>query len=78
MIKGSQMSDKKELYATARVSLTVEIDAASWDVRSSAEQIFNAAGREAEQRLQNLLQKERDIRIVGKPVVKFVTGLVKE
>jgi hypothetical protein len=64
-----------ELFATARVTLTVEVDAASWDVKSSAEQIFNAAGREAEQRLQNLFQTERGIRLVGKPEVKLVTGL---
>lgn len=69
------MTEKKELFATARVSLTVEVDAASWDVASSAEQIFNAAGREAEKRLEHLFQKERGIRLVGKPEVKLVTGI---
>lgn len=68
------MSEKQELFATARVSITVEVDAASWDVKSSADQIFTAAGREAEQRLGNLLMKERGIRLVGKPIVTLVTG----
>lgn len=67
----------KEIFATARVSLTVEIDAAHWDIASSAEQIFNAAGREAQNRLENLLRTERGIRILGKPVVTLVTGVHK-
>lgn len=66
---------EKELFATARVSLTVEVDAASWEVASSAEQIFNAAGNEARNRLEHLFQKERGIRLIGKPVVTLVTGV---
>lgn len=66
-----------EIFATARVTLTVEIDAASWDVKSSAEQIFNAAGREAKQRLEQLFQKERGVRVIGEPAVKLVTGVVE-
>lgn len=71
------MSEKQELFATARVALTIEVDAASWQVASSAEQIFNAAGQEAQHRLEILFQKERGIRIVGKPVVTLVTGVRK-
>jgi len=71
------VSEKQELFATARVSMTVEIDAASWQVASSAEQIFNAAAHEAKNRLEILFQKERGIRIIGKPVVTLVTGIVK-
>ncbi|WP_027533841.1 hypothetical protein [Bradyrhizobium sp. WSM3983] len=71
------MSEKRELFATARVSLTVEVDAACWDVGSSAEQIFNAAGREAKNKLDILFQKERDVRVVGQPVVTLITGLQK-
>ena len=71
------MSEKRELFATARVTLTVEVDAASWDIGSSAEQIFNAAGREAHNKLDHLFAKERDIRVVGKPVVTLVTGVCK-
>jgi len=69
------MTEKKELFATARVSLTVEVDAASWQVESSAEQIFKAAGEEAVQRLHILFQKERGVRVVGNPVVTLVTGV---
>jgi hypothetical protein len=69
------MSERKELFATARVSLTVEVDAASWQMASSAEQIFKAAGEEAVQRLHTLFQKERGVRIVGDPVVTLVTGI---
>jgi len=72
------MTEKRELFATARVTLTVEIDAASWQVSSSAEQIFEAAGREAENRLSILLQKERGIRVVGGPTVTLVTGVVRK
>lgn len=71
------MTEKPELFATARVSLTVEIDAASWQIASSAEQIFNAAAQEAQNRLEILFQKERGIRVVGKPVVTLVTGVRK-
>jgi hypothetical protein len=46
-------------------------------VASSAEQIFNAAAHEAKNRLEILFQKERGIRIIGKPVVTLVTGIVK-
>lgn len=66
-----------ELFATARVTLTVEVDAASWDIKSSAEQIFNAAGREAKQKLENMFQKERDVRVIGEPKVTLVTGVHK-
>jgi hypothetical protein len=72
------MPEKQKLFATARVSLTVEVDAASWEIGSSAEQIFNAAGREAEQQLDRLFQKERNVRVVGKPVVTLVTGKIKD
>lgn len=65
----------KELFATARVSPTVEVDAANWEIGSSAEQIFNAAGREAKLKLERMLHKERDIRVVGQPVVTLVTGV---
>lgn len=68
------MSKPTELFATARVSLTVEVDAASWQVSSSAEQIFDAAGREAKNKLEILFQKERGVRVVGEPVVTLVTG----
>ena len=71
------MSEKPKLFATARVSLTVEIDAATWEVGSSAEQIFNAAGHEAQNRLEILFQKERGVRVLGKPVVTLVTGVCK-
>lgn len=71
------MAEKPELFATARVSLTVEVDAASWQISSSAEQIFKAAGDEAENRLNILFQKERGIRIIGKPSVTLVTGVRK-
>lgn len=71
------MSEKKELFATARVTLTVEVDAASWQVGSSAEQIFSAAGQEARHRLEILFQKERGVRIIGEPVVTLVTGVRK-
>ena len=71
------MSEKQELFATARVTLTVEVDAASWQVGSSAEQIFNAAGNEAQNRLEILFQKEHGVRVIGKPVVTLVTGVLK-
>jgi len=69
------MTEKQKLFATARVSLTVEVDAANWEVGSSAEQIFNAAGREAQNRLELMFHKERGIRVVGKPIVTLITGV---
>lgn len=71
------MPEKQELFATARVSLTVEVDAASWQTGSSAEQIFNAAGQEAKHKLEILFQKERGVRVIGEPIVTLVTGLRK-
>lgn len=71
------MAEKDELFATARVSLTVEVDAASWQVGSSAEQIFNAASREAKNRLEILFQKEYGVRVIGEPRVTLVTGVRK-
>jgi hypothetical protein len=69
---------KQELFATARVRLTVEVDAATWQIGSSAEQIFNAAGREAEGELERLIQESGGrVRIVGKPEVTLVTGVRK-
>jgi hypothetical protein len=69
---------KQELFATARVRLTVEVDAASWQVGSSAEQIFNAAGCEAKSELEHLIQKSGGrVRIVSKPEVTLVTGVRK-
>lgn len=71
------MSQKQELFATARVSLTVEVDAATWQICSSAEQIFNAAGHEAKNRLDRLFHKELGVRVLGDPVVTLVTGVCK-
>lgn len=71
------MNNKQELFATARVTLTVEVDAASWQIGCSAEQIFDAAGREAKNKLDILFQKERGVRVVGQPEVTLVTGVRK-
>lgn len=68
----------EKLFATARVSITVEVDAASWEIGSSAEQIFKAAGHEAQNRLTRVLHGESGIRIIGKPVVTLVTGVREE
>jgi hypothetical protein len=72
-----QIVREPELFATARVSIVVEVDAASWQVSSSAEQIFKAAGEEAKNRLLILFQKERGIRVIGDPSVTLVTGVRK-
>jgi hypothetical protein len=69
------MTDTDKLFATARVHITVEVDAARWEIGSSAEQIFTAAGREAVNKLERLLQSERGIRVIGKPKVTLVTGV---
>lgn len=71
------MSKETELFATARVNLTVEVEAASWQIGSSAEQIFKAAGFEAKNRLDILFQKERGVRVIGEPIVTLVTGVIK-
>jgi hypothetical protein len=65
------------MFATARVTVTVEVDAATWDISSSAEQIFNSAGTEALQRLENVFKAHRGIRVIGEPSVVLITGVRK-
>lgn len=65
-----------EMYATAKVIITLEVDAASWNSQSTAEQIFKAAGEEATNKVIGLIRNAngRGIRIVGKPEVTTIFG----
>lgn len=68
------MTDK-EISATAKVIITVEIDntGGSWGKDCTVEQIHKQARQGAMNRLGQLIQRERGIRIVGEPRVLGIT-----
>ena len=66
-----------DVYTTAKVRVTVEVDAGPWGQDCTAQQVFDQASREAPQKVMNTLSKlGSGVRLVGKPKVTMV--LVRE
>lgn len=66
----------KKISARARVSLTIEVDVGggAWGGECTVAQVHKQALDGARNRMSGLLQKERDIRIVGEMQVTMISS----
>jgi len=78
------MSKEPELYATARVTMTIEYDhPSSWSTSIKAEDLFKSAGSEARRAIEHIFAhhnakgSDGRVRVLGTPDVTVVTGKCK-
>jgi hypothetical protein len=65
-----------QYHATARVTLTVEVDVrSSWGGDCTVDQVNRQAAEEAVNYVEQAAAKDRRIRVIGRPVVTVVTAL---
>lgn len=63
-----------KIHATARVQITVEVDAANWNPTISMQELHDVAAKEGVNTLRNILAGKA--RIIGEPKVILVCGEV--
>ena len=68
-------NDKKDITATARVRVTIEVPTSNWSKDCTVEQIMNQAEREASNAVQNHIGSKQGWRIVGEPEVVATFGV---
>lgn len=62
------------IYATARVKLTIEVPATRYQTTITAEDLLRVAGKEAVLACHHLFQGKPGWKVVGEPEVTLVTG----
>jgi len=66
-------SKEKKTKATAQVRITIEMDAdGNWGADCTIKQIHDQARRECLQRLRNIINTNRHMKIIGEPTVLAV------
>jgi len=62
------------VFTKARVQVTVEVDAGSWDATCTSQQVFDQASSRGLECVRRMIQNQPGAWVVGEPSVTFITA----